>query len=334
MATSNDSRSPPTPHASTPRPRRFRTEAQLIRKRQDDREAKKYARAESKMRMKKMEEDLAYIRRCVGAWEDSPWRSATFCQYANGTAYPTSMTASVARNGLVLASDPKRAVDCRCGIEHPDQQSCLEFSVSTLLLQNHSSPVLPQLAMAFPRDPSLANVLGYARQDNMLVSALNGFFKIASLLNTETHFGLYFLAYRLLRVRLLFTRQMKYETANLCTQWRLWPDASIINDVPAWLRPTKIQETTPHPVVIDFIPWPGLRDYLCQNQNQDSRHSVALFVSSLRMDWPTDEQVVCKMPGGEMGVNGMLDAVSRELGNWRLEGVWVETFPQLAKFLV
>jgi hypothetical protein len=54
--------------------------------------------------------------------------------------------------------------------------------------------------MPFPRNPSLANILGYGGRVNVLVSALEVISTVAGQLDTGTHFGLYFLCYRLLRV--------------------------------------------------------------------------------------------------------------------------------------
>lgn len=80
-----------------------------------------------------------------------------------------------------------------------NQSSCLEYTVSALLFRVHLSrtqSVLPSL----PRNPTLANILGLSDGENIVVSALRAFATLPNLTNTETDFGLYFLAYRLLRV--------------------------------------------------------------------------------------------------------------------------------------
>ena len=107
----------------------------------------------------------------------------------------------------------------------------------------------------------------------------------------------------------------------------------MIADVPIWLQPTEVQESVPHPVMIDFIPWPRLRNYFCLNQNQDSRHNVALFVSSLRLKWPDTEQLICKLPDGQMGLNNKLEVVPGNLSSWQMVSPWLEVFPNLAEYV-
>ena len=51
------------------RPQRVRTADQLLRKRQDDRISKKNQRAENKLRMERLEDDVKYIKQRVTAWD-------------------------------------------------------------------------------------------------------------------------------------------------------------------------------------------------------------------------------------------------------------------------
>ena len=44
--------------------------------------------------------------------------------------------------------------------------------------------------------------------------------------------------------------------------WRLNPTAENYSKVDSWFRPTKTQMTIPHPSIIDWIPWPAMRDKL------------------------------------------------------------------------
>lgn len=46
------------------------------------------------------------------------------------------------------------------------------------------------------------------------------------------------------------------------TSWHLHPDPQIYSKIDPWYRATQIQLTVPHPVVIDWVPYPWLRDRL------------------------------------------------------------------------
>ena len=93
-------------------------------------------------------------------------------------------------------------VECRCGIEHGDRFDCLEMRSFTMLYQAHIAlSQNPQLAFSIPRNPSLANLMLHSVAENPLTVILGSTLLQFEVQNVETLFGLYFLAYRLMRVR-------------------------------------------------------------------------------------------------------------------------------------
>jgi hypothetical protein len=44
--------------------------------------------------------------------------------------------------------------------------------------------------------------------------------------------------------------------------WRLSPTAEAYMKMDSWYRPTQIQLSIPHPSIIDWMPWPAMRDKL------------------------------------------------------------------------
>lgn len=112
-------------------------------------------------------------------------------------------------------------------------------------------------------------------------------------------------------------------------------DEESFADLPGWLVPTTTQYTAPHPVSIDFIPWPGIRDYLCLNQDQDYRQESKIYVESLYLSCPKTCPVFGLGPcrRGSVSVSDEFAGVASRLENWSLGSPFIETFPHLVKYL-
>ena len=96
-----------------------------------------------------------------------------------------------------------------------------------------------------------------------------------------------------------------------------------------------MQDTYPHPVTIDFLPWPELRNYLCTHQNRDLRHCVKLYVESLRLNCPPTTPIFA-MGGdrpGQLSMSQEFEDIVVDLRNWTLGAPFADTFPQLMKFV-
>lgn len=113
----------------------------------------------------------------------------------------------------------------------------------------------------------------------------------------------------------------------------MYPNQEWYNDVPELIKPTKIQDSVLHPVCIDFLPWPALRDYICQNQNTDSRQSVDLYLTCMQLLWPQDKELLCRNADGVVGLHPDFEATVCDVKCWQLTPEWMENFPKLAAFV-
>ncbi|KAJ6443957.1 NADPH-dependent 1-acyldihydroxyacetone phosphate reductase [Purpureocillium lavendulum] len=300
---------------------RPRSEAQMAQKRRGDRIKHQANRAENKLRMQKMEEDIAFLR---ASMTDvlAQLRSASLGSSGPPCHVPSPMAlayhhpvqvstnpfgtlgvewdavspfscASATRVGTPVVP-PGLLFGCRCGIPHQDQSYCAEYASFSVLYQPHvtllQQPCLDPAHL--PRTPSLENLLLNTNYDNPLSSCLGRILRCFEAPNIETLFGVHLLVYRFLK-------------------WRLYPSIETLRDVPTWLRPTKVQESCPHPVCIDYIPWPSLRDYLCLHQNQDLRHTTQMG------------------PQGGVTIDKEFEAIATDITKWSMGSPWIETFPHL-----
>lgn len=104
-------------------------------------------------------------------------------------------------------------------------------------------------------------------------------------------------------------------------------------DVPAIMRPTQAQITTPHPKCLNFIPFPALRNYLCLNQHKDARRSLDLYFQSMRLVLPPGKTLMTKTERGGVELNAEFEIFASDLRNWSMDSLWWENFPPLRQFL-
>ncbi|RBR21691.1 uncharacterized protein FIESC28_04791 [Fusarium coffeatum] len=363
------SASPPSGSAK----RRVRTEAQMSQKRLADRVKHRENRQEHKLRMERMESDIAQIRKNLDtvsaqlrtlpqlgaemmasqqqqqqqrssqrqagnvfsstgqnpgeAYEmdtstETPDFPATRSATSNGTGRPTPAQAPHPEPEIQMPPPEVMSslfptpshVDCRCGVQHHSQSDCLEYRSFAILYETHAAfPQDPLHARSLPRNPSLPNMTLHSYGDNAVTCFLTSFLKGFEMASVETLFGVYFFAYRLMR-------------------WRLHPDPMTLKDVPPWLLPTEVQNTYPHPVSIDYIPWPDLRDFLCTNPRIKSRHSVKMYLESLQLKWPPGCSLMT-MEGGQVCVSPEFEAIACDLNNWKLGPPWLDAFPRLVSLV-
>ncbi|KAF4438664.1 bzip transcription factor [Fusarium austroafricanum] len=336
--------------------RRVRTEAQMSQKRLADRVKHRENRQEHKLRMERMEADIAQIRKnldtvsaqlrtlpqlaVAGADLAASHQRSQRPVFSNtpGETYemdtsetpdfPAGRRAGTgappcAENEIPPTEVPEvmsslfptpSHVDCRCGVQHQTQSDCLEYRSFAILYETHAAfPKDPLHARSLPRNPELPNMTLHSYGDNAVTCFLTSFLKGFEMASVETLFGVYFFAYRLMR-------------------WRLHPDPMTLKDVPPWLLPTEVQNTYPHPVSIDYIPWPDLRDFLCTNPRIKSRHSVKIYLESLQLKWPPGCPLMV-VKEGQVCVSPEFEAIACDLNNWELGSPWLEAFPRLVSLV-
>ncbi|KAL4939682.1 hypothetical protein BDV06DRAFT_33087 [Aspergillus oleicola] len=208
-------------------------------------------------------------------------------------------------------------VDCRCGVDHRSYYECLEYSTFSILLRAHQGLNKSiSNSTRLPRTPSLVHVFRPTSTDNPVIQILGLVFSQVRPANVRTLFACYVVMYRFLR-------------------WRLCPDPETQSDVPPWLYPTEIQKTIPHPVCIDFLPWPSLRDKLIHSAQpyQDPRHSVIMYMRSIHFRWPEDQEFIYTNEEGELMPTEGFERGLYEYENWRVSEEWAGMFPKLRKYV-
>lgn len=107
------------------------------------------------------------------------------------------------------------------------------------------------------------------------------------------------------------------------------PDRNTIQDIPSWMLPTEAQKAFPHSVVVDYLPWPRLRDYICTSDDSDPRHSIQFYFESIQLRWPPDCPLFAQSETGQIILSPEFERVVFEIENWSLGPPWSDAFPHL-----
>ncbi|KAH8820448.1 hypothetical protein F5884DRAFT_49652 [Xylogone sp. PMI_703] len=122
----------------------------------------------------------------------------------------------------------------------------------------------------------------------------------------------------------------------LFMRWRISPTQENYDRLPEWLTPRSYQLFTTHPLWIDFIPWPKMRDGLVRDYITDHYIFDDFFVpftTTLSLNWPyaaMDTLISSPGSGEEFMINPVFERHIRDLRNWTLGPVFTESFPKLA----
>lgn len=130
----------------------------------------------------------------------------------------------------------------------------------------------------------------------------------------------------------------------LFVRWCLCPSPSTYNALPHFLRPTLLQRRVPHPVWIDLIMWPDVRDKMIQ-AGDFSRFELfrAVTGQSMTVNWPyTDSGTFVELDGGNMMSDGdgegsrqvlnpIFEAHIRDGNNYSVSAEAAALFPVLSE---
>ena len=116
-------------------------------------------------------------------------------------------------------------------------------------------------------------------------------------------------------------------------QWRGNPTEENKALVPAWFLPRPAQEKIQHPLVIDFLVWPGLRERLTfeyEKYQMDGDFSFC-FVEYFHFYWPyPDEQVASYDETGLIcGMSKLFKDFVSDLKNWTMLPPFFQRFPEM-----
>ncbi|KAK5947430.1 hypothetical protein PMZ80_001580 [Knufia obscura] len=116
-------------------------------------------------------------------------------------------------------------------------------------------------------------------------------------------------------------------------RWRATPTEENKSKVPPWFLPRPAQDRIQHPLVIDFLVWPGLRERLVfeyEKYNVDGDFSFC-FVEYFHFFWPyADEQVAqYDQTGLICGLSKLFREFVYELKHWTMLPGFFDRFPEM-----
>ncbi|SPO03124.1 uncharacterized protein DNG_05806 [Cephalotrichum gorgonifer] len=202
-------------------------------------------------------------------------------------------------------------IDCPCGSRHLDRfDSVDQCNVTALYQRQIGFPTTQGTLGILPRNPSVPSMMLHGMDENIATFLITGFLRQYRHKSIEQLLSFYLLGYRYMR-------------------WQMSPCDETLQDVPLWQLPTETQISTPHSVVVDYLPWPRLRDHLCTSGDEDLGRSIFLYFESIEFIWPPERPIFAQDDGGQMVLSLEFELAIGNLENWRIGAPWSEAFPEL-----
>ncbi|KAK3897561.1 hypothetical protein C8A05DRAFT_38886 [Staphylotrichum tortipilum] len=208
-----------------------------------------------------------------------------------------------------------KLLNCQCGSQHLDRFDCVDQCNITTFYQHQIATFPTTITRSLtpgilPRNPSLPSMMLHTMDENIATFLITGFLRQYRNKGIEQLLSFYLLGYRYMR-------------------WQMSPCEETIRDVPVWMLPTDIQRSNPHSVIVDYIPWPRLRDHLCTSGDEDLARSVYFYFESTEFVWPAERPVFAQSEGGQMAPSLEFERAVGKLEHWRLGAPWSDAFPHL-----
>lgn len=119
----------------------------------------------------------------------------------------------------------------------------------------------------------------------------------------------------------------------LLMRWQIYPTQENYERLPEWFTPRSTQLLEAHPVWMDYVPWPAMRDRIVtSHQKYPFENWFIPFTRDLSVNWPY-EATDCLLSAGdsdELVINPVFERHMRDLSNWSLGHLFAETYPVLA----
>lgn len=125
----------------------------------------------------------------------------------------------------------------------------------------------------------------------------------------------------------------------LLFRWHVHPTAANFKRMPEWLCPRISQILKEHPIWVDYLPWPRLRDLIIQSSTPTPCKSFFVpFSASVSVNWPPERDCLMEVqnpadPGGEKiwVLNPEFESHWRNLENWCLGKEFADEFPDFVE---
>ncbi|KXJ85364.1 hypothetical protein Micbo1qcDRAFT_210029 [Microdochium bolleyi] len=116
-----------------------------------------------------------------------------------------------------------------------------------------------------------------------------------------------------------------YWVLYLLVRWLVLRSEEAYQSLPVWLRPTSMQLTVLHPVGVDLIAWPEIREKLIHVYISDAAdiHRITTDIGThMTVELSGSESDLLRDPG-------MIEGAIANLANWKLSPEFFDRYPQL-----
>ncbi|PWY77520.1 bZIP transcription factor [Aspergillus heteromorphus CBS 117.55] len=120
----------------------------------------------------------------------------------------------------------------------------------------------------------------------------------------------------------------------LLMRWQIYPTSENYDRLPEWLTPRPSQLLTPHPVWIDYLPWPRMRDRLVMSYHEYPFENWFIpFTRTVSVNWPYEatDCLLSTGDGDELIINPVFERHFRNISNWSLGPAFAEAYPSLVE---
>ena len=130
-----------------------------------------------------------------------------------------------------------------------------------------------------------------------------------------------------------------FYTMTSLLKWQFLLDEASWKAVPAFMRPSVQQLTTPHAAWVDRIPWPRVRKYLIEHPSITLDDFAIVYSTNFNIKWPYDPQH-CAVPAGVGDDGGQIIAINpvfeehvKDIKNWIVTNAFRVKFPAMAELI-
>ncbi|KAI0013304.1 hypothetical protein F4779DRAFT_625432 [Xylariaceae sp. FL0662B] len=120
----------------------------------------------------------------------------------------------------------------------------------------------------------------------------------------------------------------------LVMRWQISPSQENYDLLPPWMLPVPAQLSYFHPVWIDYLPFPSMREKLAKEYNPTDYLFDNFFIpytTTICLNWPYEgtDTLLESPDGSELLINPVFERHMRRLENWTLGDAFDKVFPSL-----
>ncbi|KAL3456977.1 hypothetical protein BJX64DRAFT_269708 [Aspergillus heterothallicus] len=210
------------------------------------------------------------------------------------------------------SKDREWVIECCCIPRiHTSYSQCFEEIVFGNLLKFNRTLAPTSVPLC---TPDIADILCVRAPQNPISMILYKLCRRPCMENLIIQSAVYIICYRLLR-------------------YRLFPSLATFSDVPQWMRPSDVQNETPHPIYIDFVQFPRLRDAMVlgyvsiDSIREEFDNDFGLYLS---VNWPCSQSLMVTDQDRNTVINPRFEHHVCVEDNWSLSSEFATKYPHIA----